>query len=120
MTVALTRLRIGRIASVLLTVALAFAILISMGAVIGRQVALLSENLAQYQIVVAKKLQAVRSSTFSNGVVEKAADALHGLDSNLGKTAVSSPATSPETVTSPSFDHPFMQVEVHGARSRPC
>jgi predicted PurR-regulated permease PerM len=110
-TDALTRLRIGTVASVLLAVTLAFALLIGLGAVIGKQVAQLGENLPQYQTVIAKKLQAVRSSGFSKGVVEKAADALHGLDSNLGKSTDSSPAASPSAVPPP--DRTFMQVEVH-------
>ena len=110
-TDALTRLRIGRVASVLLAVTLAFALLIGLGAVIGKQVAQLGENLPQYQTVIAKKLQAVRSSGFSRGVVEKAADALHGLDSNLGKSTDSSPAASPSAA--PPSDQTFMQVEVH-------
>jgi len=110
---ALTRLRIGRVASVLLAVALAFSILIVLGAVIGRQVAQLGENLPQYQIVIAKKLQTVRSSSFSKGIVEKAADALNGLDSNLGKSPVAAPASSPEKVTTPSGGQALMQVEVH-------
>jgi hypothetical protein len=96
---------------VLLAVTLAFALLIGLGAVIGKQVAQLGENLPQYQTVIAKKLQAVRRSGFSKGVVEKAADALHGLDSNLGKSTESSPAASPSAVPPP--DQAFMQVEVH-------
>ena len=56
-TVALGRLRIGRVTSVLLAVGLAFAILIGLGAVIGKQVAQLAENLPQYQVVIAEKLR---------------------------------------------------------------
>ena len=111
-TVALTRLRIGRVASVLLAVALAFAILVALGAVIGKQVAQLGANLPEYQVVIAKKLQAVRTSSFSKGVVEKAADALHGLDNNLGKSAVAAQSASPEAAATPSVDPPVMQVEV--------
>jgi predicted PurR-regulated permease PerM len=44
-TVALARLHIGRVASVLVAVAVAFAILIGLGAIIGRQVAQLGANL---------------------------------------------------------------------------
>jgi predicted PurR-regulated permease PerM len=112
-TDALTRIRIGRVASVLVAVALAFALLIALGAVIGKQVAQLGENLPQYQIVIAKKLEAVRSSGFSKGVVEKAADALHGLDSTLGKATKATPAAPQEIAAMPPSDHPLMQVEVH-------
>jgi predicted PurR-regulated permease PerM len=53
---ALSRLRIGRVASVLIAVALAFAILGILGAIIGRQAAQLSEHLPAYQLVISKKL----------------------------------------------------------------
>ena len=83
---ALSRLRIRRVASVLITVALAFAILGVLGAVIGRQAAQLSEDLPAYQVVIGKKLDAVRNSAFGARMVEKAADALHGLEKTLEKT----------------------------------
>src|SRR5271169_167939 len=89
---ALSHLRVGRVASVLIAVALAFGILGILGAVIGRQAAQLSENLPAYQEVISKKLEAVRSSALGARVVERAADALHGLENNLGKpSAPSSP-----------------------------
>ena len=88
---ALSRLRIGRVASVLVAVALAFTILGILGAIIGRQAAQLSENLPAYQVVISKKLDAVRSSAFGARMVEKAADALHGLENNIGKNAVPAP-----------------------------
>jgi predicted PurR-regulated permease PerM len=113
-TDALTRFRIGRVASVLLAVTLAFGLLIGLGAVIGKQLAQLGDNLPQYQAVIAKKLEAVRSSGFSKGVVEKAADALHGLDSNLGKPTEASRPASPESAQTAAPGHqPVVQVEVH-------
>ena len=107
---ALSCLRIGRVASVLITVALAFAILGVLGAVIGRQAAQLSENLPAYQEVISKKLDAVRSSAFGAHMVEKAADALHGLENNIGKNAV--PPKPVQEQTAQAVDHP-LQVEVH-------
>jgi predicted PurR-regulated permease PerM len=114
-TVAFARLRIGRVASVLIAVALAFAILVGLGAVIGRQVAQLGENLPQYQIVLAKKLEAVRNSQFGKGVVEKAADALHGLNGNLGKSSPSDevPTAAPSATEVHEANPSLMQVEVH-------
>jgi predicted PurR-regulated permease PerM len=110
---ALSRLRIGRVASVLITVALAFAILGVLGAVIGRQAAQLSENLPAYQVVIGKKVDAVRSSAFGARMVEKAADALHGLENNIGKSAVPAPSQSAQGETTQALDHPLVQVEVH-------
>src|SRR5579872_7523230 len=114
---ALSRLRIGRVASVLITVALAFAILGVLGAVIGRQAAQLSENLPAYQAVIGKKVDAVWRSAFGARMVEKAADALHGLENNSGKSAVPAPSQSaqgetPQALDHP-LDHPLVQVEVH-------
>jgi predicted PurR-regulated permease PerM len=100
----LVRLKLGRVASVLLSVAVAFAILISLGAIIGRQVAQLADNLPNYQSVIAKKLDSVKSSSIGAGVVEKAADALHGLQNASG---------SQEQQASAAVDRRMMQVEVH-------
>jgi len=110
---ALSRLRIGRVASVLITVALAFAILGVLGAIIGRQAAQLSEKLPAYQIVISKKLEAVRSSAFGARMVEKASDALHGLENNIGKSAVPPPPQPVQGQTAQGVDHPLVQVEVH-------
>jgi predicted PurR-regulated permease PerM len=108
---ALSHLRVGRVASVLIAVALAFGILGILGAVIGRQAAQLSENLPAYQEVISKKLEAVRSSALGARVVERAADALHGLENNLGKASVpNSPPSRPGQAPQPA-DRP-LQVEV--------
>ena len=109
---ALSHLRIGRVASVLIAVALAFGILGILGAVIGRQAAQLSENLPAYQVVISKKLDAVRSSALGTRMVEKAADALHGLENNIGKPSV--PSSPPPGVgpVPQAVDRP-LQVEVH-------
>jgi predicted PurR-regulated permease PerM len=108
----LSRLRIGRIASALIAVALAFAILGILGAIIGRQAAQLSESLPAYQIEISKKLDAVRSSAFGARMVEKAADALHGLENNIGKNAVPAPPQPAQEQTAQAVGHP-LQVEVH-------
>lgn len=106
-------LRVGRVASVLLAVFLAFAILVGLGAVIGRQVAQLGENLPQYQTVIAKKMQTLRSSGFSTGIVERAADALHGLDARIGKPAAPVRTTPEMAAPAPPANPPLVQVEVH-------
>lgn len=109
---AFARLHLGRVASVFLAVLLAFSILVGLGAIIGRQVAQLGENLPQYQAVIAKKIATLRSSGFGEGMVEKAADALHGLNANIGRPAT--PAQAPAaTSVSPPSEQSLVQVEVH-------
>jgi len=109
----LSRLHIGRVASALIAVALAFAILGMLGAIIGRQAAQLSENLPAYQVEISKKLDAVRSSAFGTRMVEKAADALHGLENNIGKNAVPAPPQPAQGRPAQPLDRPLVQVEVH-------
>jgi predicted PurR-regulated permease PerM len=83
-----------------------------LGAIIGRQAAQLSESLPAYQIEISKKLDAVRSSAFGARMVEKAADALHGLENNIGKNAVPAPPQPAQEQTAQAVGHP-LQVEVH-------
>jgi len=110
---ALARLHIGRVASVLFCVFLAFSILVGLGAVIGKQVAQLAENLPQYQTVIAKKLETLRSSDFGKGLTEKASDALHGLDANIAKPAAQSQLAPPAGAAARSTDQPLLPVKVH-------
>jgi predicted PurR-regulated permease PerM len=99
----LTRLRAGKVPSVLLAVALAFAILAGLGALIGKQVAVLSANLPQYQMVIGKKLDSLRTSDIGKNMVEKAANALEGLNDKLSPTppAAAAPAAALKAQASP-------------------
>jgi predicted PurR-regulated permease PerM len=118
--VALTKLRIGRVASVLVAVFLAIVILGGLGAIIGKQVAELADNLPQYQIVISKKLDALRSSTIGRGLTEKASEALHGLDNKIGKSPPSSRVVAPdEAAQSPGQDQRLLPVEVHNPAPGP-
>ena len=58
-------------------------------------------------------MEAVRSSAFSKGVVEKAADALQGLNSNLGKSALPTRAAPPDIAATASPGQRLLEVEVH-------
>jgi predicted PurR-regulated permease PerM len=112
--IALARLRIGKVAAVLVTVAVTFALLIGLGAVIGRQISELADNLPDYQAVIGKKLETVRSSDFGRGVVEKAADALHGLESKFSKPQARTQTVPAAPVEEPArAGEPFLPVEVH-------
>src|SRR5579871_6050070 len=92
----LIKLRLGRTTSVIVAVALAFLLLAALGTVIGRQAAQLTEQLPAYQAVIAKKLETLRSSTLGAHVVQKAADALQGLEkSTVGQSEDSRPEQTP-------------------------
>ena len=95
---ALRRLHLGRVAPVFLSVFLAFAILIGLGAVIGKQVADLANDLPAYQRVISNKVEALRTADLTNELVEKASGVLRGLRLNV--------APQPTRPTSPTRNEP--------------
>jgi predicted PurR-regulated permease PerM len=111
--IALARLHLGKVASVLTTVIVAFALLAGLGTIIGRQLSQLAENLPQYQVVIGKKLATVRSSDFGRGVVQKASDALQGLDAKIVKSPASSATAPPAGQATQPLNPPLLPVEVH-------
>jgi hypothetical protein len=77
-----------------------------LGGVIGRQASQLTDQLPAYQTVIARKLETLRSSTLGAHVVQKAADALEGLEKS---TTVQAHASHPYEASGGKL----MQVEVH-------
>jgi predicted PurR-regulated permease PerM len=113
------RLRTGKVAAVLLSVFLAFAVLGGLGAIIGRQVGQLADNLPQYQSVITEKLRTLRSSDFGAGLVGKASEALHGLSLNLTKPAPEAGSAAPTEAAAPRADREMVPVEVHEPQPGP-
>jgi predicted PurR-regulated permease PerM len=112
------RLHTGKVAAVFLSVFLAFAVLGGLGAIIGRQVAQLADNLPQYQSVITGKLQTLRSSDLAAGLVGKASEAIHGLSLNLTKPAPEGSA-APREAPAPRADREIVPVEVHEPQPGP-
>src|ERR1700722_4065843 len=111
---ALARLRIGRTVSVLVTVFLAVAVLGALSAAVGTQLAELADNLPQYQIVIAKKLEALRTSEVGKGLTEKASEALHGLNSKISKATPGDTEPIPnESSLASGQNQRLLPVEVH-------
>ena len=110
---ALHRLHIGRIASVFVSVFMAFAILIGLGAVIGKQVAELANDLPEYQRVVAKKVDALRTSDVANEIAGKASSVLRGLNFNFGRPAAQPPSPTQTGAAEPPAGQTLLPVEVH-------
>jgi len=100
---ALQRLHIGRTAPVFLSVLFAFAILLGLGASIGKQVADLAGDLPEYQRVITKKVDALRTSDFSNELMGKVSGLLHGFNVNVARPSAPAPPTnaSPPGPTEP-------------------
>lgn len=75
------RTKIPRAVSVIFAVALAFSVILGIGAIIAGQVGQLAGDLPKYQSTMREKIQSMRGWTFGSGTLERAADMLQ----NLGK-----------------------------------
>ena len=79
----LRRLKVPRVVGVAIVVTLAFALIFSLGWVMAQQATQLAENLPSYQQVLTDKISALRYSAASSPVLEKATEALNGLEREL-------------------------------------
>ncbi|MGD0532636.1 MAG: AI-2E family transporter [Methyloceanibacter sp.] len=79
----LRRLKVPRVIGVAIVVTLAFALIFFLGWLMAQQATQLAENLPRYQQVLTNKINALRYSAASSPVLEKATDALNGLQREL-------------------------------------
>jgi predicted PurR-regulated permease PerM len=80
----LRRWRINRVLAVI-SVVVAFAVILGVGAVIGTQLAHLAENLPGYHTNITEKIHSLRDTTTSTGVVGRTATMLSDLGSEITK-----------------------------------
>lgn len=79
------RLRIPRILAVLAVVAVAFAIILGLGAVIVTQVNHLAGDLPRYETTLREKIQSFRGIVGGSGTLERAAEVLQDLSKEIDK-----------------------------------
>jgi predicted PurR-regulated permease PerM len=79
------RLRIPRILAVLAVVAVAFAIILGLGAVIVTQVNQLAGDLPRYETTLREKIQSFRGILGGSGTLERAAEVLQDLSKEIDK-----------------------------------
>ena len=112
-------LRVPRMIGVIIVVTLAFGLIFSLGWLMTQQVTQLAEDLPRYQQVLSEKIGALRSSATSSPVLEKATDALNGLERELTRSQTEPTAG---TVIAPAVqanpDKPI-PVEVHEPEPKP-
>ncbi len=73
------RTKIPRSIAVVFAVALAFSVILGIGAIIAGQVGQLAGDLPKYQSTMRDKIQSMRGWTFGSGTLERAADMLQSL-----------------------------------------
>lgn len=104
----LKRLRLGRIASALIAITLALAVLIALGGLIGTQLADLANQLPRYQYTIQRKVDAIRGATF-----DRMSEQLHDLGKQLRDSNPPATLKKPGDPTPAAEDVPPMPVEVH-------
>ena len=91
----LRRWRLPRIPAVLLSVVIAITILAGLSATIVMQVSQLAEVLPKYEMNLRGKIHALNGGALTTSALEKASGTLKGLQSEINKSTVTTPA-SPE------------------------
>jgi predicted PurR-regulated permease PerM len=94
----LERWRLGRVSSVLAVVGIAFAIILSVGWVVGRQLVQLAEDLPRYQDEMVQKAHRFRSTGAGFGTkIQKLGKELERAAEEPATHPTSAPATQPST-----------------------
>ena len=110
LVVLLRGFRVPRAPAVLLVVAFAFSIIFSLGAIMGRQLAELAEQLPRYEVTLRQKIQNLRPQPGAPaGVIERTTSALEGLSRELEKQPAEAARPRPGETTA---EQPI-PVEIH-------
>lgn len=100
----LRKAHVGRATSVIAAVALTIAGLVALGAVMAAQVTDLASELPRYEANLRGKVRALKGASMPSGAMEKAADAIQGLQEELKKdnTGQVTPTSPGQSTTTPS------------------
>ncbi|MCB5176647.1 AI-2E family transporter [Microvirga lenta] len=77
------RLKLPRVAAVLVAVALAFVLIGGIGFVVGRQLVQLASNLPAYQTTITQKIRSLQQSAPGGGVVERVTTTIEDLGKEI-------------------------------------
>jgi predicted PurR-regulated permease PerM len=120
--VLMRKAHIGRVASVLAAVVLTIGGLVALGAVMTVQVTDLASDLPRYESNLREKVKVLKGASTPSAAMEKAADAIQGLQDELKKDDRAAPPpgipsqsqSSPTTIPSPivNSSNPIV-VEIH-------
>jgi len=96
----LRKIKVPRVAAVIFVVTIAFGIIFALGWLLSQQMTQLARDLPSYQRVLSEKIGTLRKSAVSSPTLEKATDALKGIEKQLaqpseGEDGATSPAPSP-------------------------
>jgi predicted PurR-regulated permease PerM/GAF domain-containing protein len=117
----LRRLRLPRIAAVLIAVTLAFILIGGVGFVVGRQLVQLANNLPAYQATITQKIRSLQQSAPGGGVVERVTSTLEDLGKEISgnKKAGDKPAEAPGQALGQAASQEPVTVRLEPPRPRP-
>jgi len=109
---ALRRLKLGRVAAVILTVTLAVLLISGIATFIGTQLAWLAQSLPQYQQNIVAKIQSVEGSATSNGLVQGASRMFNSLSEQIANAPHGSENGQTESKTTAQHNDPAIPVVI--------
>src|ERR1700722_1451699 len=108
----LQKLRLPRVAAVLVVAALAFAAIFALGKTLVTEVERLAEDLPTYQATIEKKIEGIRGGDAKTGTLERARIVLNQLNKELAGTE-HKPTEAPSAADAGSNETALIPVEVH-------
>jgi predicted PurR-regulated permease PerM len=91
----LRRAGLNRIGAVLISVLLAFVVIVGIGGVLARQVSELAENLPRYQINIRDKVQSIRGAAKGTSAVERVSEVIENLQQEIRRDPPAGAAPPP-------------------------
>jgi predicted PurR-regulated permease PerM len=88
----LKRIKVPRVVAIGIVVGAAFAIIITLGWLMSREVTQLAADLPSYRYTLSKKIKSLRESTASSPVFEKAGEVLSDLRNELAQPEAKAPS----------------------------
>ncbi len=122
----LRKIKVPRVAAVIFVVTIAFGIIFGLGWLLSQQMTQLARDLPSYQRVLSEKIGTLRKSAVSSPTLEKATDALKGIEKQLAQPSEGegadhlsgSRARAPTTTKPRSSQYPSRSLSRSRVRSR--
>ena len=102
---------VPRSIAVIISVLIAFAVILSLGALMVSQVNQLASDLPRYQFTLREKIQSLRGAAAGTGTLERASEVLQNLGKELDKPQISGSTSVPVSVDNAPANKPI-PVEV--------
>lgn len=114
----LRKVKVSRVAAVMITVIVTFLVILGIGTIMTRQVTQLAEDLPRYQATIGQKIQSLRDMTGNGGVMEKISKSLTDLRGEISTPPKSQPPPDSSGALAPGAAAP-VPVEIQQPPLKP-